>query len=446
MTSPPEARSRDAVAFADGARWTHAELDRRVALAAAGLRALGRERLAARLHRPIDTVVLALAALRGGVTLALVPRRWPSALAAAALARCGVDTLVADTAAPVGGLRIETLDRVAAASAPGPNGEAGAVAVFTSGSTGPPKAAVLSAAALAASADGVNAHLGFDGSGRWLLDLPPAHVAGLGIAVRALRAGGTMLIPGAAALAEALAALRPTHLSLVSTQLRRLLDADADTSGVRAVLLGGSAIPAELLDRARAAGLPVSTSYGLTEMSSTVTATAPEAPPAALGTSGAPLPGRELAILGGEIHVRGAGRFAGYLTPDGLDRPFGADGWFATGDLGRLDPAGRLVVEGRRGLRFVSGGENVQPEAIERALLAVEGVAEAVVVPVPDAEFGQRPAAWVRRAGATDAELEAAVREALPGYCVPAAFLDWDGAAGMKPDRQALAAAAARRL
>ena len=325
-----------------------------------------------------------------------------------------------------------------------------AVAVFTSGSTGVPKAALLSWGALVASARGVNEHLGLREGDRWLLDLPVVHVGGLGVVVRCALAGAALAVPSAGMpLAESIAALRPTHASLVSTQLRRLIAAGVEADSLRAILLGGSAIPDDLLAEAVARGFPVSCSYGLTEMASTVTATAPGARGGDLATSGRPLAGREVRIsASGEIEVRGATRFSGYLTPDGLVAPFDASGWFATGDLGRLDEAGRLVVEGRLGLRFVSGGENVQPEAIERALLALDDVAEAVVVPVPDAEFGHRPLAFVRTASgaAPDAEaLSAALRQRLPGFMVPVAFVAWGGAGGMKPDRQRLAEVARQR-
>ncbi|HEX8298227.1 MAG TPA: AMP-binding protein, partial [Rubricoccaceae bacterium] len=276
------------------------------------------------------------------------------------------------------------------------------------------------------------------------------HVGGLGVVVRCALAGAAMAIPEpGTSTAEALRRFAPTHASLVSTQLFRLLrDDPAAGIRLRAILLGGSAIAPALLDAAHAAGLPVCAGYGMTETASTVTMTAPGEPRNALGTAGHVLPGREVRISGsGEIEVRGATLFAGYLGADGPSRPLTPDGWFATGDAGHVDASGRLVVTGRLGTRFVSGGENVQPEAIEATLAAVPGIAEAVVVPVADPEWGARPVAFVRPSGAVlpDAVLlRAALRETLPGYAVPVAFHAWAGAAGLKPDRRALAAEAAR--
>ena len=313
-----------------------------------------------------------------------------------------------------------------------------------------PKAALHTVGNHVASARGVIERMGLEAGDRWLLDLPLYHVGGLGVVVRCALAGAAMALPAPGmGTAEAVRALRPTHASFVSTQLRRLLDGEhGDASSLRAVLLGGSAIPASLLDRAAERGLPVATSYGLTEMTSTVTATAPGADRPDTDTSGTLLDGRTLRITDdGEIEVGGAALFAGYVSAGGLVPP---GEWFATGDLGYLDADGRLVVTGRRGLLFVSGGENVQPEAIEAALLALDGVAEAVVVPVPDAEFGFRPAAFVRPAGAAPPDpawasgqaadaIRAALRRTLPGFMVPTAIYLWGGAGGMKPDRPALA-------
>ena len=441
-----QARQRPlAPAVAGRGACTWREWDERIGRAAAGLRALGAERVGVRVADRLDLAAIALGAARAGVLAALVPVRWPAPLAADALAQAGVSRVVSDLPGLDGAAPEALFASAPLAASPDPDRLA--VGVFTSGSTGPPKAAALSWGALLASARGVNAHLGLGPDDRWLLDLPVAHVGGLGVVVRCALAGAAMAVPPPGRPpAEAVEALRPTHASLVATQLRRLLGSGADLSSLRAVLLGGSAIPQDLLEEAHARGLPVSPSYGLTEMGSTVTAADPSAPPEA-GSSGRPLAGREVRIAGGEIaggeiEVRGATRFAGYLMPGGLRRPLGAEGWFATGDLGRLDASGRLFVDGRRGLMFVSGGENVQPEAIERALLALPEVAEAVVVPVADAEFGHRPLAWVRTASgeAPDAAaLGGALRQRLPGFMVPVAFRPWSGAGGMKPDRQGLA-------
>ena len=180
------------------------------------------------------------------------------------------------------------------------------------------------------------------------------------------------------------------------------------------------------------------TSYGLTEMASQVTTTPPGASKEQLRTAGRALPYREIRVsTEGEILVRGKTLFAGYLRNGGLDRPLDEDGWFHTGDLGELDDGGNLRPTGRRDNLFVSGGENVQPEEIEAALLRLSGVEEAVVVPVPDPEFGARPVAFVRTSG-VPADLAQELGRSLPRFKVPGEFHGWEGAGGMKPDRVAL--------
>jgi O-succinylbenzoic acid--CoA ligase len=242
---------------------------------------------------------------------------------------------------------------------------------------------------------------------------------------------------------EAAVRLGATHASLVATQLQRLLREGAVPASLRAVLLGGGPMPEMLLDAATEAELPVHTSYGMTEASSQVTTTPPGATREALRTSGRVLPYRELRISeGGEILVRGQTLFQGYLEGGELRDPTDAEGWFHTGDLGALDADGSLTVLGRLDNMFVSGGENVQPEEIEAALKRLPGVEEAVVVPFPDAEFGHRPAAFVRTDDAVqNGELAEGLASLLPRFMIPLAFHPWPEAAsgGVKPDRALLA-------
>lgn len=143
----------------------------------------------------------------------------------------------------------------------------------------------------------------------------------------------------------------------------------------------------------------------------------------------------------GEILVRGDTLFAGYVDGDGVNRPLDDRGWFHTGDLGEIDGGGYLRVTGRRDNQFISGGENVQPEEIEAALLRIEGVEQAVVVPVVDEEFGERPVAFVRTRGSLQTQrLAKALAPVLPRFKIPIAFRDWpksQSPEGMKVDRGA---------
>ncbi len=201
-----------------------------------------------------------------------------------------------------------------------------------------------------------------------------------------------------------------TLVSLVATTLRRLLDHSAGRRryprSLRAALVGGGATPGELLERARALGIPALATYGLTEAASQVTTQSLEADLDRTGSAGRPLAGIRVAIADpdahgdGEILVAGPTVMAGYLgRPEESERAL-RGGWLHTGDIGRLDASGRLYVHDRRSDLIVSGGENVYPAEIEAVLLAHPDVSDAAVHPVPDPEWGQHVgAAVVLRAG-----------------------------------------------
>ena len=323
--------------------------------------------------------------------------------------------------------------------------------LFTSGSSGAARAAALTYSNHFHSAAGSATNIPLEAGDRWMLSLPLSHVGGVAILIRCFLAGATVVLPESPGTVHGeLRTGAVTHVSLVSTQLKRFLAQGVSEApgipGLKAILLGGSAMPVTLVRHAIERGLPVHVSYGSTEMASQIATTGRGDSPATItSTSGRVLPGREVRIAKhSEILVRGATRFLGYVTPAGLEKPFDKDGWFRTGDLGHFDSAERLVIEGRRDNMFVSGGENIQPEAIERALLAVSGVTEAVVVPVPDPEWGFRPGAFL--GGEWDAEtVVSSLREVLPGFMVPERFQELPASQGLKPDRKALAALAGNR-
>jgi O-succinylbenzoic acid--CoA ligase len=320
-----------------------------------------------------------------------------------------------------------------------PDPDAPAVAVLTSGTTGQPRVALLSHAALAASAAAWSEAL--PPATGWLLCLGLAHVAGLGVAWRSIGAGLPLRVVPAFDAAAVLAALRdgpPSHVSLVPTQLARLLDADASGDpthrGLRAVLLGGGPVPPALVTRALAAGWPVVPTYGLTEAASGVTALATAEAAARPGSAGRPLPGVALRIAdaaadgGGEIEVSTPAAFSGYLgRPEATAAAFTADGWLRTGDAGSLDADGFLHVLDRRDDLLVSGGENVVPAEVEAAIEEHPAIAEAGVVGRTDPTWGAVPvAAVVPRPGVpapTKAELRAFCLARLAPYKVPVAFI-----------------------
>ena len=309
-----------------------------------------------------------------------------------------------------------------------------ATIVFTSGSTGTPKAVLHSYGNHYYNALGCNTNLPLASGDRWLLDLPLYHVGGLGILFRSLLAGSTVVMPDHGEPLDAvLSRYEVTHLSVVVTQLHRLLQQPESVRypALRYIVLGGSPVPLKLLERAAARGLPVFASYGCTEMASQVATTGPNSTTAQRLTSGKLLPHRRLRIgEEGEIQLAGETLFMGYVEDGGLRRPLTRDGWFATGDLGRLDEDGYLTVIGRRDNRFFSGGETIHPEEIERVLTDHDGVQQAVVVPIPDEEFGQRCVAFVQPRGTIPdgPSLAEWLGHTLPRYKVPDAFYQWPAA------------------
>ncbi|QIN79932.1 o-succinylbenzoate--CoA ligase [Rubrobacter marinus] len=444
---------------------TYAELDGRVSAAAGRLADAGctpGARVALRMEKDERYVVLLLAALRAGCVVCPVSTRVPPEGVPALLRVARPSALVSDVELPIPetkGLAVmgpEGLDPGETEGArPGEHilvpTDRPATIVFTSGSTGTPKAALHTVGNHHYSALGSGENIPLGPGDRWLHSLPLYHVGGLSIVFRCLLAGAAMSFPEPdVPLGESLAQSGATHVSLVATQLRRLLSEEASLGALRAILLGGGPVPEALVDEALELGLPIHTSYGLTETSSQATTTPPGASREVLRTSGRALPYREVAVAGdGEILVRGETLFAGYVEGDGLDRRVDEAGWFHTKDLGELDSGGYLRVRGRKDNLFVSGGENVQPEEIEEALYRIEGVEGAVVVPVPDEEFGERPVAFVRAGDGRPLEsLAQALEPVLPRFKIPVAFHPWPerpGPEGMKVDRAGFRALARRQ-
>ncbi|UCC43955.1 MAG: o-succinylbenzoate--CoA ligase [Candidatus Zixiibacteriota bacterium] len=339
-----------------------------------------------------------------------------------------------------------------------PAATGGGTIFFTSGSSGQPKAVLHSLSNHYYSALGSYVNMPFLTGDRWLLSLPLHHVGGCAILFRALTGGGAVVIPDPAAdIESSLSGHRITHLSLVPVQLKRLMSSDRtglDVSALKAVLVGGAPISTTLVERALKAGYPVHTTYGLTEMASQVTTTSAGDLPNKKGTAGKLLEHRKLKISNsGEILVKGDTLFAGYIQGDSLIKPFDNEGWFATSDLGHLDPVGYLTVNGRNDNMFISGGENIHAEEIEAEINSLENVLEATVVAVPDEMYGQRPVAFVRMAGnhaLPEAEaFRVGLSRRLVGFKIPEWYFPMPAVAetgSIKPDRRVLEKLATRLI
>ncbi len=400
---------------APGHRCTYEELAASARVAAAQLRELGAapgERVAIALPAGFDFAVTLHACLLGGAVAVPVDLRLPA----------GERERIAAGAAVVVDRPLElTAGRPAAAEPVCHDLEAIAMIVHTSGTTASPRPVELSYANILWSALGSGVALGVDSCERWLCALPLSHVGGLSILLRSSIYATTAVIHERFETDRVLAALREhdvTLVSLVATTLGRLLDAGLERPpALRLALTGGGPVPGALVERARAAGVPVSLTYGLTETCSQVTTTPLAELSARPPSAGPPLFCTRLSIAtDGEILVAG---------PTVAPSAALSDGWLATGDLGRLDGQGRLRVTGRKADTIVTGGENVAPAEVEAVLEAHPGVIEAAVLARADERWGEAVAAIVvARPGVTleAQELRAHCARALAPFKVPKSF------------------------
>lgn len=287
-----------------------------------------------------------------------------------------------------------------------------ALVVTTSGTTGAPKGALLTAAALTASAAATHERLG--GPGAWLLALPPHHIAGLQVLVRSVLAGSTPVeldVTAGFDVSELPGAVRRLgsgrrYTSLVAAQLAKALAdpaAAAALAELDAVLLGGGPTPRPILDAAAAAGIAVVRTYGMSETAGGCV------------YDGAPLDGVLVRVSSdGRIVIGGATLAKGYRNPVEPD-PFAEPGWFSTDDLGSLDAAGTLTVLGRADDAISTGGLTVLPQPVEAALCTHPAVGDCAVFGVPDDRLGQRVAAAIVVRDGSDAPTLRALRAHLAG-------------------------------
>jgi len=321
-----------------------------------------------------------------------------------------------------------------------------ATVLFTSGSGGESKACLHSLANHYYSALGSNENIEIDVNDRWLQVLPMFHVGGLAIIFRTFISGATVVIPeNKHDLAKNMEKFNITHVSLVPTQLYRLLNTNMSTGqyrNLKAVLIGGDKVPGDLIRKAQEYLLPVHTSYGSTEMSSQITTTVMGESFRGPLNSGKTLNYREMKIDNdGEILVKGKTLFKGYISNNKLTQARDIDGWYRTGDLGRIDQDGNLVVLGRKDNMFISGGENIYPEEIELELNNLDEVAEALVVGLDDVEYGIIPIAFVRTENdqlPNEDEISRKLIIILPRFKIPKKFYPWPENidTDLKPDRK----------
>jgi O-succinylbenzoic acid--CoA ligase len=324
-----------------------------------------------------------------------------------------------------------------------------AAVVFTSGTTDEPRAAVLTRSALIASARARESNIGWRDDDCWLACITLAHVGGLSIVTRCLAARRCIALAerfDARGFARSLDAQRITLVSMVPTMLARVLDVDprwTPPPHFRAVLLGGASASPALFARAAERAVPILATYGLTETCSQATTTRYADRYRAHDNAGEPLPGVEIRIVDGHIEIRGDILMAGYWG----EPPLAPGSWFHTGDIGEIDSRGCLRVLARRADLIITGGENVYPAEVERALESLAGIAAAAVFGVTDELWGETVAAALVADGVApdDATLRSHIDTRLAPHKRPRRICFVPAlphTAGGKLDRRALAALA----
>jgi O-succinylbenzoic acid--CoA ligase len=368
--------------------------------------------------RDSPSIITLLALLKLECSVLVIHSRWPQSMLIGAIQKVTSSHIISAPALD----KIEI--RPSCDTHHKPNwARQAAIVVATSGSTGEPKLALLPLSALLMSARTSAPACALTRNDCWHLSLPLFHVGGLGILFRTLITGSSLSLANSIENTKESAT---THLSLVPTQLYRLLTNPASRGMLRrqkAIMLGGAPIGARIVSEALRNNIPIMTTYGLTEMGSAVTlASSPIIATNSSVSIGLPLPGREIKLSAdGEVLTRGDTLFAGYITTEGVSLPLIEGGWFPTGDIGQALPDGTLSIIGRRDAQFISGGENIHPEMIENALTSLPDISAACVVPIPDREFGHRPFAFVvSKVALLDLnDIREALRPLVPSFALP---------------------------
>jgi O-succinylbenzoic acid--CoA ligase len=435
--------------FIGDKQWTYHELYQRVNTIAANLVSVGMgDRVAVLLPNSLDYVCLAHAVLwRRGILVPLNTRLTEAELARqigqinprllifcpdteAKIRRLDVPKILAsDLTRPNDGLEDKPLDP-----------QATCCIMFTSGTSGQPKGAMLTYDNFLWSALGSALRIGTLPHDRWLCCLPLYHIGGLSILYRCALCGTSVYLEDGFNI-ESIQRAFDTHaislISLVPTMLYRLVEAKVRfPSSLRLILLGGAAASPELLEQCIALKLPIAPTYGLTEACSQVATLPPDKAFQKSTSVGKALPFSSIAVLDedglpsqtgeyGQVIVKGGTIMQGYYNDPEATAKVLREGMLYTGDIGYLDEAGDLYIVQRRSDLILSGGENVYPTEVEKVLRQHPAVIDVCVVGIPSAEWGQQVAAVIvlkSEMTTNEVDLTAFCREQLAGYKIPRRF------------------------
>ena len=302
------------------------------------------------------------------------------------------------------------------------------IILFTSGSTKDPKAVLHSLDTLIQNAKASHKNIVFEYGHTWLLSLSLWHIGGLAIVIRSMLHGACVAIGSI----EYIDVLQVTHVSFVDIQLRRFMDLCRQKEELKTSLLcclvGGGPTHQNQIQRAVQMGIPIHTTYGMTELGSQMFTTTPTSNITFLRSSGSILHGWKVRFSDhSEIQVKGPALFLGYVHGRDLDPCRDPDGFFATGDCGYIKDD-LLFVTGRRDLMFISGGENIYPQSIEEKILDIAGIIYCIVVDVPSLKYGSRPVAILckdAKFDICDSNIEKNLLHHLPKFAIPDHFLPW---------------------
>ncbi|WP_340103833.1 o-succinylbenzoate--CoA ligase [Rhodohalobacter sp. 8-1] len=318
---------------------------------------------------------------------------------------------------------------------------------FTSGSSGRPKVVPLKRRQIMFATHASAVNFKPDANRYWLLCLPLNHIGGISIILRSILYGSAIFRMDRFDEHQIRVFLSENRLfqiaSLVPTMLMRLLDDNLFQLHLdfKALLLGGGPISQELIERSLERGIPIVSSYGMTETCAQIAANPmlqPRGfytPKKSVGTvfkpnevqirdpeTGSVMPANEH----GEIWLRGPQVIDEYEDSELTARSFDADGWFKTGDVGHVNRQGQLFLKNRRTDRIISGGENIDPVEVESALKQIEGISEAAVTGIPDSEWGQKVVALVvRHSGDSvpnEMDISSSLKKKLSGFKIPKEF------------------------